>query len=95
VSRDTIRVHAAFPIGHDPGQAGDFSVLDLPEIPEAATLIHYGSMDEVGATFRALARWIEDNGYRAIGFGREVYLESWPRPPEDWVTELQVTIRKD
>jgi DNA-binding transcriptional MerR regulator len=94
MSRDTITVHAAFPIGAEPGLACDFSVLDLPEIPEAATLIHHGSMDEVGATFRVLARWIEDNGYRAIGFGREVYVESWPKPPESWVTELQVTIRK-
>ena len=41
---------------------------------------------------RALAGWIEDNGYRTDGTAREVYLVSHPEPEERWQTELQMPI---
>jgi DNA-binding transcriptional MerR regulator len=87
---DGILVHAAFPVAAEPG-GHDFDVLDLPAIERAATTVHHGRMDEVMPTGQALARWIDENGYRPLGLLREVYLEA-VGGQENWVTELQVPI---
>jgi len=90
-----IVVHAAVTIA---GRAGaeadrdpDFAVVDLPAVERAAVIIHHGSMDDVMPTGQALARWIDANGYRSVGYIREVTLE-WSPDPEQWVTELQQPI---
>jgi effector-binding domain-containing protein len=72
---DGVIVHAALPVNADPGTGRGFEITDLPEISQAATIVHRGSMDNVMATFQALARWMEDNGYRSAGYARELYLE--------------------
>jgi DNA-binding transcriptional MerR regulator len=66
----------------------DVEVVDLPSIEEAATIVHRGSMDEAVGSFQALARFIEENGYRSAGYARELYLEC-PDDPAGWVVELQ------
>jgi effector-binding domain-containing protein len=38
--------------------------------------------------WQALARWIDDNGYRSGEPAREHYLDC-PDDPAEWVTELQ------
>ena len=48
-------------------------------------------MDNVMATYQTLAGWIENNGARALGYPREVYLEC-PDDRDKWVTELQEPI---
>jgi DNA-binding transcriptional MerR regulator len=86
-----ILVHAAIPVDADPGEHHDVVVVDLPEIEQAATILHRGAMDDVMATIQALARWIDANGYRSVGYNRELYIELG----EDrgaWVTELQEPI---
>ncbi|MFD1542294.1 MerR family transcriptional regulator [Nonomuraea guangzhouensis] len=84
-------VHAAFPVTVGPEDRHDFQIVALPGIETAATIIHHGSMEEVGSTFQALAHWIEENGYRASGLGREVYLHC-PDDLAEWVTELQIDV---
>jgi effector-binding domain-containing protein len=89
---DGILVHAAIPVtavlgGHD------FAVLDLPGIEQAATIVHHGPMDQVMPTGEALARWIDENGYRPLGLFREVYLEV-ADDQENWVTELQAPVAR-
>src|SRR6185437_3000393 len=71
----------------DPGWPGDRLLLrparrrrrrrsrHLPEIEQAATIVHHGSMDNVLATIQVLARWIDENGYRSAGYPRDLYLE--------------------
>lgn len=85
-----IRVHAAVPVT-DPAAAAEagLEVVDLPEIPEAATVVHRGPMDGVLPVAQALARWIEAQGYRSLGYAREFYLEYGCGDPEGWATELQ------
>jgi DNA-binding transcriptional MerR regulator/effector-binding domain-containing protein len=85
-------VHAALPVNADPGAGRGFEITDLAEISQAATIVDRGSMDDVMATFQALARWIEDNGYRSAGYARELYLECPPDDQDKWVTELQEPI---
>jgi DNA-binding transcriptional MerR regulator len=90
-----IQVHAALPIAlpiaQRPGGQQDFRVVDLDEIPAAATLIHHGSMDNVLPSIQALAKWIDASGYQSLGYAREVTLTCGD-VREDWVTELQEPI---
>jgi effector-binding domain-containing protein len=50
-------------------------------------------MDQVMPTGEALARWIDENGYRPLGLLREVYLEV-ADDQENWVTELQAPVAR-
>ncbi|HUR03916.1 MAG TPA: MerR family transcriptional regulator [Nonomuraea sp.] len=86
-----VTVHAAFPVSVEPAGRHDFQIVALPRIETAATIIHHGSMEEVGSTFQALAHWIEENGYRSSGLAREVYLHC-PDDVAEWVTELQIEV---
>jgi DNA-binding transcriptional MerR regulator len=85
-------VHAAFPVPAEPGAIGGVTMLDLPEVRQAATIIHHGSMDDVLATGQALARWTDANGFSSVGYPREVTVE-WSPDREQWVTELQQAVR--
>ncbi|HLH59437.1 MAG TPA: MerR family transcriptional regulator [Streptosporangiaceae bacterium] len=93
-SNDAVTVHAAFPVKADPERAEDFTIAELPGAGPAATMIHHGPLDEVGTSFEALARWIDANGYTSAGYVREVYLDCPVGAPDQWVTELQMTIEK-
>jgi DNA-binding transcriptional MerR regulator len=85
-------VHAAVEVAGQPGENSGFSVLDLPEVGRAATIIHHGAMGDVLPTGQALARWIDASGHRSVGYVRELMVE-WSPDPEQWVTELQQPIR--
>jgi DNA-binding transcriptional MerR regulator len=85
---DGIRVHAALPVAADPSNDHEFTIVDLPEIEQAATILHRGSMDDVMSTIQTLARWIDANGYRSAGYNRELYIDL-PSDKAAWVTELQ------
>jgi DNA-binding transcriptional MerR regulator len=83
-----IEVHAAMPVAERPTGEQGFCVVDLCEIPAAATLIHHGSMDNVLPSLQALARWIVASGYRSLGYAREVTLK-YGHVRDSWVTEIQ------
>ena len=91
---DAVTVHAAYPVRGELDHADDFTIEDLPGAGPAATMIHHGPMDEVGMSFEALARWIDAHGYTSAGYVREVYLDCPADAPDEWVTELQMTIEK-
>jgi hypothetical protein len=42
---DGILVHATIPVDADPREDHDFAIVDLPEIEQAATILHRGSME--------------------------------------------------
>jgi DNA-binding transcriptional MerR regulator len=87
-----VRVHAAVEVAAQTGTDHDFDVLDLPGIASAATIVHRGSMDEAMRSMQILARWIDDNGYRPVGYAREVCLEFDPDNPANWVHEFQLEV---
>lgn len=91
-SGDAVTVHAAIPIGPESGDTNGLTVTELPAA-EAATTMHHGAMDGVLPTWQAVARWIEENGYRSTGVPRELYLEC-PEDEDAWVTELQEPVRR-
>ncbi|MEU8222015.1 MerR family transcriptional regulator [Kribbella sp. NPDC048915] len=87
---DTIRVHAAVPA--EAGTAADLEFLELPELDQAATIVHQGDMMEADRSMQTLARWIEDNGYRSQGYAREVTLQFDENDPANWVHEFQIAV---
>lgn len=82
-------VHAAVPVNAEPGGPHRLTITDLPAIEQAATIVHRGPMDTVMSTLQTLAHWIDGNGYRSVGFNRELYIRYGCGDPADWVTELQ------
>lgn len=90
---DGVIVHATLPVHVGPGLGDGFQITDLPEIAQAVTIVHRGSMDNVLATIQTLARWIDANGYRSTGYPRELYIEC-PDDHDKWVTELQQPITR-
>jgi DNA-binding transcriptional MerR regulator len=90
----SITVHAALAVAvaEQPGCERAFGVVELAEIPAAATLVHRGSMDHVLPSIQALARWIDANGCRSLGYARELTLTRGDAG-DDWVTELAEPIR--
>jgi DNA-binding transcriptional MerR regulator len=85
---ETVRVHAAVPV--DTTSVADVEITELPEITQAATIVHKGDMMEADRSMQTLARWIEDNGYRSQGYAREVTLQFDPDIPANWVHEFQI-----
>jgi effector-binding domain-containing protein len=89
---DEVIVHAGIPVAAGPRTGDAFAVVDLPAIRPAATIIHRGTMEDVRQSLWNLAGWIEDHGYRPVGYHREVYLDYDPDDAGQGVTELQVGV---
>lgn len=87
----SVVVHAAMPVSAESDASQDFSIVDLPAVAQAATVVHRGSMDAVMEPWQALGRWVDENGYRSAGPAREVTLE-FTEDPSGWVTELMEPI---
>ncbi|MGC0363330.1 effector-binding domain-containing protein [Rhodococcus sp. 27YEA15] len=90
---ENVVVHAALPIDAEPEREYEFVIVDLPTEAQVATLLHKGSMDHCLQTYEALARWIEEAGYRTAGPRREVTL-ACPEDVAGWITELQAPVTK-
>ena len=85
---DDVVVRATVPAAVDAGgNLNGLEILDLPATP-AATLVHRGPIDQVLASWQALAHWLDDNNRRAAEPARELYLDT-PEDPAGWVTDLQ------
>lgn len=85
---DQVRLRAAVPAAVD--SDANSNGLELYTLPatQAATLVYRGPIDQVLPAWQALARWIDENGYRSAEPARELYLDC-PDDPKLWVTELQ------
>jgi DNA-binding transcriptional MerR regulator len=88
-----VLIHASLPVNGDAGeQEAGFTIVDLPPVEKAAAIVHRGPMEQILPVEQALAAWIEENGYRTLGYPREVNLECPPEDHDRWVTELQVPV---
>jgi len=75
---------------------GGFEYKELAAIPQAATIRFSGSYENYGAAVEKLALWIEQNGYEINGLIRGFAIASPTdvSSPEEYMTELQVSVRK-
>ena len=67
-----------------------FQIAELPALPLVAATIHRGTMDNCDLTYQALLGWVDANGYRPVGYSREIDVECGP--DRQWITELQIAI---
>ena len=67
----------------------------MPEI-QAACIFHKGSYDKLSVSYKILLSYIEENGYEIAEPIRERYIDGmWNKESEDeWLTEIQIPIRK-
>lgn len=87
---DRFSVHVSYTAEDEPVPGPGYDVVELPLMPTAATLLHRGDMSGIGESWAALMEQIVADGYRVVGPGREVYLETdGHEPGPDWLTELQ------
>ncbi|TQK19299.1 DNA-binding transcriptional MerR regulator [Microbacterium sp. SLBN-154] len=92
---DRLTVHVSYIAEDDPTPGAGYEVVDLPEVAEAATLIHLGDMTSIGESWATLMEQVVADGYRIIGPTREVYLVAEGHDPgPDWVTELQAPVAR-
>jgi DNA-binding transcriptional MerR regulator len=65
-------------------------IVTLEAVERAVTVLHRGGMETIGDTWQALAHHLAEQGYRADGIAREVYLHMpMDGDPADWITEIQ------
>lgn len=62
----------------------------------AACIYHKGPYEKLGLTYGKLIDWLKENNYEADGFFRESYIDGcWNKDdPNEWLTEIQVPIKK-
>lgn len=66
-------------------------VYELPAVEKMASVVHHGSLDKIGETYKAISEWIKENNYRIDGPVREIYHKGdWAtNNSEEYVTEIQ------
>jgi DNA-binding transcriptional MerR regulator len=95
---ENIDIEITAPVGPDydesvPLPGGDtMEVKTLPELPQAASVIHRGEYDQFEQTYAALGQWVAENGYQIAGPSREIYLTPGSGP--DAITEIQWPVEK-
>jgi DNA-binding transcriptional MerR regulator len=92
-SMQNVPVEALCPLAGPIAATDQVKVYQLEGGTMASTL-HRGPYDNLSATYGALSKWIEANGYRPAGYPREVYLSMDRDKPETWVTEIQFPVVK-
>ncbi|WP_307794592.1 MerR family transcriptional regulator [Leifsonia sp. TF02-11] len=92
---ERLEVHISYP-ADSPAQPGDgYDIVELPEVPLAATLLHHGDMTGIGDSWMALTERLVADGYRIVGPTREVYVQATGHiPAPDWITELQAPVER-
>jgi len=68
----------------------------LPEVPTAVCMKHYGPYDRFYQSYTELFKYIEENGYKVIGRPRCCYVDgAWNQEdPEKWLSIVQVAVNK-
>lgn len=97
-------IEACQPIDDDATEVGRVKIRTLPAVETMACTIHHGPFQTIGQAYEAIMKWIEVNGYRICGAGREVYVREAKTDPEnqamasqtdpDTVTEVQYPVEK-
>jgi DNA-binding transcriptional MerR regulator len=93
--QDDVEIEAATGIIGTLPETERIRVTTLPEIEQAACMMHHGPYTALSSSYDALLQWIGSNQYEISGPNREVALAYDPQgDPNLWVTELQVPVRK-
>jgi effector-binding domain-containing protein len=73
----------------------DMTVSELPAFENMLTVARVGFPSFGHGSYAALGMWMDANGYRFIGQGREVYFQfPFPGKEAETVTEIQFPVTK-
>ncbi len=90
-----VDIEVCVPVSADVEETGRIRMSDLPGGEDIASVIHKGPFEGVHAAYKAVMEWMAGNGYEMNGPAREVYLtDPKQTAPEDYITEVQVPVRK-
>jgi effector-binding domain-containing protein len=91
-----VDVEAAVPIAGSVASQGKITVHELPEVAQAACVIHQGPYTGLSEAYLTLMGWVAANGYQISGPNREVYLKGPGLlvKPEKYITEIQLPVSK-
>jgi effector-binding domain-containing protein len=88
----SVVLHTGFDIADQDVADGDaVRVVDLPRV-KVASVLHRGSMEDVGLVYEALVQWIADSGIQIAGRSRELYLQWDDTNPDGCSTEIQMPV---
>lgn len=75
---------------------GDLKFKCFAEVPEAVCTMHKGAYANIPKAYAAAIKFVEDNGYEMIDSPRESYIDGlWNKESEeDWLTEIQIPVKK-
>jgi effector-binding domain-containing protein len=83
----TFEIDAAIP------GSEQIQVYTLPET-QVVSFVHQGDFNDFQIGHKVLLKWIKENGYRATGGYREIYIKHDPSDLSDSVTEIQFPIER-
>ena len=68
----------------------------IAAVPQAATILHRGSYENLVNSYAQLNQWMEANGWVPDGKARESFIDGiWNKEnPEEWLTEIQIPVKK-
>lgn len=69
---------------------------EMDKISAAACIMHRGPYEKLGESYGRIFKWLEENEYEVSDLMRESFIDGcWNKEnPEDWLTEIQVPIKK-
>jgi len=73
----------------------DLKFKTFPSV-KAACILHKGPYESLGRSYGIIINWLKDNNYEPANFFRESYIDGcWNKnDPYDWLTEIQVPVKK-
>jgi effector-binding domain-containing protein len=93
-----VDVELAVPVAGAIPANGRINVKMLPEIEQAACLIHKGPYEKFHLAYKTLIRWVETHDCEIVGPNREVYLkgpgEGGQDDPATYITEIQLPVKR-
>jgi DNA-binding transcriptional MerR regulator len=94
-------IEACEPIANELKASERVKVYTLPAVEMMACTIHHGPFATIGEAYDAILKWVDENGYRIHGPGREIYMRvteeghgKVSQTDLDTVTEIQFPVAK-
>jgi len=85
------------PIESQLAESRRIKVHTLPPVQAMACAVHHGPFNTLQGAYDSILKWIDGNGYRICGPGREVYLQTAGNSSQtdpNTVTEIQFPVEK-
>ncbi len=91
-------IEVCMPVAEGVPDSGRVKIQTLPRVETMACVVHHGPFATLPTAYDSLAKWIDENGYRIVGPGREINLRLPDKPGDqndpNTVNEVQYPVEK-